>query len=155
MRIIKLTPENLRGPSTRNSIVASAQDFAEEAGYPFPVNGEHFLTFWDSVLRSGIGSFYAAVNDANLVVGGFGGLFFPDSFSGELHASESFWFLNPEVRGTSIGLKLFNAFEAEAKERGCKAIVMIHLAGLGDVPLDKLYVRKGYAKAEQIYRKIL
>jgi len=155
MRIEKLTRSRLDYPALRRSVVEAARQFAVEAGYPFPVNGEHFLKFWEQMLETGFGSFYAAVDESDAVHGGFGGLFFPDSFSGELHASESFWFLNPEVRGTSVGLKLFNSFEAEAKERGCKAIVMIHLAGLNEAPLDKLYARKGYVRAEQIFRKIL
>ena len=155
MRIEKLTLARFGEPNIRESAVASARNFAAEAGYPFPVDGGHFLRFWDSAIMSGVGSFYVALNESDTVVGGFGGVFFPDCFSGELHASESFWFLNPEARGTSVGLKMFNAFEAEAKERGCKALVMIHLAGLNEAPLDRLYLRKGYSRAEQVFRKIL
>jgi len=154
MRVEKLTLERLANHVIRASAVTAASRFIAEAGYPFPVNREHFLNFWEQVIRAGIGSFYAAT-EHDVVYGGFGALFFPDAFSGELHASESFWFVAPEHRNSSVGLKLFNAFEAEAKERKCKAIVMIHLAGLNAEVLEKLYLRKGYTPAENIYRKVL
>ncbi len=155
MRVEKLTMAQLAEPKIRESACVSAERFIAEAGYPFPLNRQHFLRSWEEFTFAGLGSFYAALDDDGFVKGGFGALFFPDVFSGRMHASESFWFVAPEHRNSSVGLKLFNAFESEARERKCEGILMIHLDGLNAEVLEKLYLRKGYKPAEKIYRKLL
>ena len=80
-------------------------------------------------------------------------MLYPDLYSGDLIATEFFWFVRAEVRGQ--GLKLYYAFEAWARARHCAQIRMVHLLDLMPERLAKVYRRLGYEPAETHYVKEL
>ena len=76
---------------------------------------------------------------------------FPDPNTGEMLATEFFWFVNPESRGS--GLKLLKVFEKWAKEKGCKKVIMVHLSDSMPEKIRNIYLRFGYKVAETHYIK--
>jgi GNAT superfamily N-acetyltransferase len=127
--------------------------FFEAAKRPGKYNPEAFERLWNSLFDAGLALFLIAEQNDE-VVGAFGAVVHEDYISGQKTASEMFWVVFPEARGT-IGLRLFNEFEAEAKKRGAERIMMIHLNHLTPDSLQKFYERRGYRSIEQTFEKVL
>lgn len=73
-------------------------------------------------------------------------------FSSEKVASELFWYILPNYRG-SIGIKLHKKLEDEAKNRGADLISMVdHVSSMD---LEYYYKRKGYDIFERTYMRRL
>jgi GNAT superfamily N-acetyltransferase len=76
----------------------------------------------------------------------------PHQFAPIKVASELIWWVDPEHRGTSA-IKMLDAYEAWATERGCQYASMV---GLGHDPLTtRLYERRGYAPVERHFMRAL
>jgi GNAT superfamily N-acetyltransferase len=129
--------------------------FILEAGHPSPFRPSKFFPVWEKAVRDNMGAFYVAHDDAGTPAGVLGAFFSPELFSGDLQAQEAFWFVAPEFRKTRAALLLLNAFEAEAKARNCKQILMVHLELPNAAGLAQLYARRGYSRCEQFFRKNL
>lgn len=129
------------------------QWFFTAAKRPGAFNPVAFDRMWSALFDQGLALFLIAEQEG-AVVGAFGAVVHEDYLSGQKTASEMFWVVLPESRGT-LGLRLFNAFEAEAEKRGAERIMMIHLEHLTPDSLRKLYVRRGYRVIEQTYEKVL
>lgn len=143
----KLTLENLK------DVCGIGCDFAREVNQP---GGFHYAAFrehWGPVLSSGVGELFVIRNNEQTVVALLGCAFVPDCFSGWPIACEQFWYVVPEHRSTGIASLLFNAFEAESRARGCKRIVMAHLANEQTERLEALYTKRGYRLAEKTFAK--
>lgn len=113
---------------------------------------ERFCQFWEQALTSHIGVIYLQ-QEAGQVTGAIGGVLYPDLYSGELVATEFFWFVRPGCRGG--GIRLYKAFEAWARFMECKQIRMVHLMDSMPDQLARLYARLGYQPAETHYTKDL
>lgn len=68
----------------------------------------------------------------------------PHPFWPVMVAQELAWWVTPAYRGRGA-LKLLDAYEQWAKEKGCALVGMAHL---GDERLTHLYERRGYQKIE-------
>lgn len=133
-------------------LIAGARQFFIEGKLFGELNETSFVTGWQNFLKSGIGVLLGAF-DGGRLCGAIGGSVFPDFPTGDLVASEFFWYCVPESRGA--GLRLFKAFEQRAAERKAVRIIMVHLANLNDGPMSKLFARYGYEFAEKVYIKKL
>lgn len=71
----------------------------------------------------------------------------PHMLTGQLYASEIFWWSNPEARGH--GLRLFYTAQAWAKAEGVTMMQLV--APTPDA--EALYSRLGYTKIEAVYAK--
>lgn len=69
-------------------------------------------------------------------------------------AVELAWWVDEAARG-SVGVRLYRAFEAWAREHGAVAVVMSDLVVGGDAPAAALYARLGYTLAERSHIKRL
>lgn len=149
--IRQLSPEEL------SLTIAVATDFFNESELPGELNLSHWLKTWRSLIYSKIGSIFAYFPDPNsLEVGGIlGGLFYPCSMTGQLEALEGFWYVKPEHRGGTGGIKLLKAFEEEGKKRGCARVKMVHLMSLNPEQVASIYERMGYHKLQVNYSKEL
>lgn len=133
-------------------LLDGARAFFAEAKLLGTLNPESFVRGWQGLLRVGAGLLLGAF-DKGALQGAIGGTIYPDFPTGDIVVMESFWFTIPGRRGA--GLKLLREFEAEAKARGAKRILMIHLAELNDASLSRLYERLDYQLKEKIYIKSL
>ena len=88
------------------------------------------------------------VHERNGAVDGMIGVMaFEHPMSGEMVASEMFWWVEPEARGS--GVKLLRLAEAWAHTRGATKMMMI-------APTDKVgefYERVGYERVETTYQR--
>lgn len=91
--------------------------------------------------------------DGEIVKGMIGAMITTDFVTGDLICSEMFWYVDPSHRRQ--GIKLHRALEAEAKNRGCARIYMVHLAKLNADKMEKYYLRCGYEPLEVFYSKDL
>jgi len=85
------------------------------------------------------------------VVGMFGGIVYAHHISGERIAGEVCWWVDPESRGSSAGLRLLREAERMAAARGAGAMQMI-------APTDhvaKIYRSLGYEFVEATYQRSL
>jgi GNAT superfamily N-acetyltransferase len=115
---------------------------------------ERFAQFWAPLLESGAGYIALQLDDVSgSIRGAIGGVVYPDPYSGDLVATEFFWFVEPQHRGA--GLRLYRLFERWAIERGARELRMVHLLDSQPEQLAKLYVRLGYTPAETHYSKAL
>lgn len=117
---------------------------------PGKLDPEHFRQVWSSLIAQEIGQIFGMWNGEDLE-GVLGVTVHPDPNDGELVANEQFWWVEPEARGN--GVRLLQAFEAWAHERGCTRLMMVHLIDLTPEKLEKLYTRMGYRKVEVHYMK--
>lgn len=74
---------------------------------------------------------------------------FDHPYSGTRTASEAVWWVDPEHRG--VGLRLLQAAEGWAKEKGAKAMVMV----APNEAIGRLYMRLGYKPIETSYQRRL
>lgn len=68
-------------------------------------------------------------------------------------AGELAWYVAPELRGGSAGIKLLQQAEKLAKIRGCEYMAMV--AMMHSMDLGPLYERMGYIETERTYTKEL
>lgn len=68
-------------------------------------------------------------------------------------ASELFWWIDPDARGSGVGRELLDAIEAAAKERGAKTLAMISMKAMTDV--EGVYLKRGYEAAERTFVRFL
>lgn len=127
-----------------------AQEFYASSQFLKKFEIERFVTFWTGAIESGIGVIFLQMKDG-AVNGCFGGVMFPDLYSGAVIATEFFWFVKEKCRGG--GMKLYRAFESWAKEKGCAEIQMIHLLDLMPEKLEKVYRHLGFVPVETRYSK--
>jgi len=148
-QIEKLKVENL------DDTIEIGEAFAAEVEYPGGFTFPSFSAQWGPMLSTSIGEIFVVRSDDNRIVGLLGAAFAPDGFSGWLTALEQFWFILPEYRSQGIALQLFAAFEAEARARGCKRILMVHLDGPLTKNLESLYHKFGYSSVEKTFAKTI
>lgn len=117
-------------------------------------NSEKVLEWLKSTLQADKKKLLVLVAlDAGLPVGVISGLANTLPFSDDVIAAEYFWWVTPEYRNSSAGLVLWKGYEWWAtnivKAKG------IQMVSLSNLPLGKMYERKGYSKVEEAYIKWL
>lgn len=94
------------------------------------------------------------IAETDQIIGIAGALAYPHYFNADsLTAQELFWWVRPESRGGSAGVRLLQAMEAWAKGVGCTTMTMICLPI--DSPAERVYQRVGYRASERSYIKRL
>lgn len=131
------------------------REFAAAAHLPGGFCESHFEEQWFALLQEDLGVIFYENADDGSIAGVLGATFTPDMFSGRLVAAETFWFLVPEARGRSLSIRLFNAFEEEAKARKCQQILMVALAGLDLEVVSGILIRRGFSALEVVHSKEL
>ncbi len=112
-----------------------------------------FCELWQRILESDTGVIFAVDGNDGQYAGAIGGLMFDEIYSGRKTATELYWFVRDGHRGH--GLKLYRAFEAWARERGCEEIRMIHLMDSMPEKLNRVYQHLGFRPIETHFAKEL
>ena len=126
-----------------NACVAMGLEFLEMAGFE-PVEEKV-----EDTINSLIDSQSLLVS-GDPAIGMIGGIIYPHYFNNEIIAQELFWWVSPLHRGS--GIKLLDAFEDWAKERGADKVMMISLEK-NDV--SGIYEKRGYHALEHTYERQL
>lgn len=127
-------------------------EFYAEAGMPGSFIPAVFTAAWEGFFAADIGVIFA-IEEKKEFLGALGAVITPDPNDGLQIATEFFWFVTKKARGN--GLKLLNAFEDWAKERGAVRMTMVHLSNLAPDTLKNLYLRRGYREIETHYIKTI
>ena len=144
MTIRKATKEDIL------DIVLLTKQFLKEFKPPIKLDSTHFIKNLETTVEDPSYFFYVSEQESE-VVGYLSGAKSYSMFSSQPMAIEIGWFLQPEYRGSSDGLKLLSEFIKWAKEQGCEVISMGDLAKVQD--LSPLYNRKGFELYERTYIK--
>lgn len=130
---------------------ATAREFYASSRFLHGFQLSRFVALWTHLLGTGGGVIF--VLGSQDIDGALGGVVYPEPYSGVLVATEFFWFVRPGCRGA--GMRLYRAFEAWARARGCAQIRMVHLTDSMPERLAEVYGRLGYEAAEVHYVKEL
>lgn len=130
-----------------------AQDFAAASRHIRGFDMDRFIAVWTGLLESGAGVIFLLADDQGEIAGMLGGVAYPDIYSGEMIASEFFWFVREQYRGGTGSVRLYREFEDWARARGCTQIRMIHLSDSMPEKLDKFYRRLGFEPIEVHWAK--
>ncbi len=122
--------------------------FKESSTFKGEFCPEIFMSTWEFLYKTDQGIIFVLDNEGE-IAGGIGGMAIPDCITGILSATEAFWYTRKEHRGQ--GLRLLTAYEAWAKERGCKKVRMVHLSDLMPDRLRRFYEKRGYREIETTY----
>lgn len=116
-----------------------------------PASAEQLGTLVAWLLDQG-GIFVAVDDEGDEPIGMLAATVIVHPMSGELVASEVAWWIEPEFRGGSAGLRLLAAAEAWARAQGATRFQMIAPAGSS---VGALYRRRGYAELETTWQRPL
>jgi len=111
-----------------------------------------FCEFWTKMILDQSGIIFELVHGGE-IKGALGAVSYPDVYSGDLIATEFFWWVDPQNRGR--GIELYNRFEEWARTKQCKRIRMTHLCDLMPEGLKWLYGEMGFHAIEINYEKEL
>lgn len=101
------------------------------------------------------GVFIGFVADEGSISGMIGGVVSPVYFNqSHMSGEELFWYVSPDAPQLT-GIRLLDAMENAARERGCKTWQMKSLARLGGERMTALYERRGYRASEHLFIKEL
>ena len=93
--------------------------------------------------------------DGDAAVGICGGIVFPTFWdNSKLTATETWWFVREDWRGTGAGLRLMDALESWAKQAGAWRLSMMTIVGIAP-GVEKIYARRGYRERENTFVKEL
>lgn len=114
------------------------------------------LSNWSRLLGLNIGAIWIALDkDNTTIIGAIGAMIYPDLWNNDLVAMETFWFIHPDKRAGLTALKLLHEYEAWAKDRGAKRIIMSNVCSPNMQVLRKIYEAKGYRPVDVSYFKEL
>ena len=131
-------------------IVEMGQHFIASTPYRDQVNADVEALGESLRLLFTIGTVFVAERDGDDLVGMLGATVYSHYLTHRRTATESFWWGEPEARGTRAWVNLLAAFEAWAHDQGARVIEL----GSWNPRLDRVYERRlGYVAGERIYRK--
>lgn len=140
-------------PADRQQLFEQALLFLGETPYPtiFGDGTDGILGTIDWLTGPGETEDLMLAESDGEVVGAVAMMLFRHPITGAATASELIWWVNPTVRASRVGLRLFRAAERWAEEHGAEVMQM----GSWSPRLDAFYERLGYEQTERIYTKHL
>lgn len=137
-----------------DELKALGEAFVAEAKYPGSFKVDVFKRNWSMILGKQMGAMWVIRGDYK-IVGALGAILHPDINDDQLVAQEAFWFVAPEHRGGTTGIRLLNEFELWAVMHAAKRILTAHLHTSMPDKVAKIFERRGYQAAETCYIKPL
>ena len=136
-----------------NELQELGEAFVREAKFPGGFKVDTFKRNWSMILGRQMGALWI-IKDKQ-TVGALGAILHPDINDDILVAQETFWFVAPEHRGGTAGIRLLNEFETWAAFRGAKRILVEHLWASMPAKVAKIFERRGYNGVATVHMKVL
>ena len=133
-------------------VLMLAKKFVRESGSDLPFDRDHLHANIFNMISNPAFVLLTAWKGGDLI-GLLAGTKTPTLFSSALIAAELSWYVDPEFRDGTTGLKLVKAFEKWGKDNGCIKVAMSDIEELKD--LQDLFSRLGYSVTEKTYTKDL
>ena len=131
-------------------VLMLAHQFGKEAPAGFKFSKDKVESFFDRVLADPTMVWFVSEDEDG--IGGFIVGHFPDHpFNDILTAIELGWFVTKDKRRGTSAMRLVQAFESWAKEKGADWTALSDITGIQD--LSQLYIRRGYQLAERSFMK--
>jgi len=128
--------------------------FYEEGNLPGEFDEDNFTRSMATLVRSGAGAVF--IHGAKRKPdGGCGIILFPDLNTGDLIASETFWYVMPHARGGFAAVSMLSAMEDWARRNGAVRFSMSHLSGENSARIKRSYSRLGFREMETQFIKEL
>tara|TARA_R110000868_G_scaffold100489_1_gene276285 strand:- start:71 stop:523 length:453 start_codon:yes stop_codon:yes gene_type:complete len=143
----------LLNPSETAALIPGAKEFFAEGNLQGSLNERHFCETISKYINSGVG-FCLVDEESGVFRGSIAAAIFPDYATGDVTCMELYWFVPKEDRGLR-GVRLLKSFEAEARNRGAKRIMMMHLTSGKYDKFVHFYEKCGYSLKEQVFAKEL
>lgn len=124
--------------------------FHAQASRPGRFNVNHAISVIDGLLTTGHGAMFVERGLDGSVIGTICGVISPDIFTGDIIASELFWFVDPWGRG-SAGPRLYKAFMDWSSSLGARHVLMAHMHFAVSEKAARFYERHGFKMLETIY----
>jgi GNAT superfamily N-acetyltransferase len=124
-----------------------AEEFYAASQFLKKFDAERFIATWTRLLSERTGVIFLLEQDG-IVTGALGGVVYPEPYSGDLVATEFFWFVTESARGGRGGIQLYREFESWARERGAAEIRMVHLLDLMPAKVERFYKHCGFEPIE-------
>lgn len=137
-----------------DEIVALVMNFYDEGLNKLGLNFEHeSIKRLVSVL---IDNHIFMVSDNNGIQGIIAGILSNSLYDNKQRIlEEKIWFVSKDIRGSGVAIRLFKAFEDEAKKNGVNAIIMTHMVGVMPDNVRKIYESFKYQPMESNYIKLI
>lgn len=146
MKVVEATYEDV------GHFIGMAREFAALAGEP--LDRESVADHVEWMIEHDTAVALIAF-DGNQPVGICGALVFPSPWCSEkLSATELWWFVKKEARGSGAGLALIDALESWARDAGAWRLSMMLIEGIAP-GVEKIYERRGYKPRERTFVKEL
>src|SRR5688572_9076222 len=142
MIIAEYQREYVRPVQEVTELLEGGESFFREGGMPGGFDREAFIANWTRLIHQGIGQLFGLYGDDGVIHGAMGGVLAPDLNNGHTIGIEAFWYVLPQYRGRGA-IRLIEAYEKWAKEKGARRVCMIHLLNLQPERLGELYQRLG------------
>lgn len=126
-----------------------ATEFFNESKLPSVLNFDFFIGAWKTLLSNGMGVMFVDFDGSELI-GAIGGVITPNLFTGDVLASEMFWYVRKDYRG-STGIRLLKEFFKWASDLGVDDVMMGHLHFAVSEKAEAVYDRLGMQKFETLY----
>jgi GNAT superfamily N-acetyltransferase len=141
------TPEE-----ARNAIVAVTTECASTIQIYAQCDPDGLATKWTSLPAESRETFIMYWGPAN-PVGILLALFVPCMITGLKQALEYLWLVRPAFRAKGSSLKLLEAFEREARIRGCAQMVVGNSAWISPDRMARMYKLRGYKPHASVFSK--
>lgn len=130
------------------------ETFFKECELPGKFNVEVWHANWIKIMQANFGAIWVLEHN-NEYVGALGGILSPDVSTGDIVATEAFWFVLPKYRGGALGIRLMFHFEKWALAMGAKRILMSMVECSIPERLNAFFIKRGYKRAEVAFIKEL
>lgn len=128
--------------------------FHQEMDVPGLFSPETFLTKWGQFYTLDLGAIFGLWRGDELI-GGLGGVAVPDLTTGQLIASELFWYVREDSRYGTWPIRLVKTFQHWGRDRGAVRFRMVHLLRHDEDPstvkLASVYRHLGLRPIEVAY----
>lgn len=137
-------------PADRDRVIVLLRESHAAAGFTFPFEAP-YADFLFQTHMSHSSTCVLVLDRPEGVAGVLMAATFDHPFGAGRMAKETVWFIAPSARGRD-GLRMLDAYEAWAKEQGCRSVGM---ASLTTNDVSRIYERRGYVPVETHFLKPL
>lgn len=129
--------------------------FADEVKLPGGYSPEAHEAVWKPLMQVNWADVFYTEDELGELTSFLGCSYMPDLYSGLAGAQAQFWFIDPAHRRGSTAVRLFTAFEDEARQRGTVKYTVGHKVGIHEASMSRFFVKRGYRPGEILYWKNL
>lgn len=127
-----------------------AERFFEESKVDGILNFDHFCASWGKLIELDMAKVLVYLRD-DKALGIIGGTITKCLMTGDIIAQEAFWWVDPIIRSSPVGIRLFRNWENMVSMIGAKRIYVGNLHSVDPEKMAAIYQALGYKALETHY----